>query len=159
MAVASGLILVQNPGSPIDPKPTVGSVSADGSNERLLTTEPRVNVAPDGFVIQTTFDANAPAWSPTGRSIAFWSGIETQTGQIWTIWSDGLGSRQLTANPLPANTDDPSWSPDATMIPYSTSVRGTIEEWVMNADGSGQRPFCATEASPFPGGAAWQPTW
>ena len=128
-------IELQNPEAPTNPRPTIGIVDADGSNERILTSADRTNVrlAPDGgvTVLETAHDANAPAWSPVDDRIAFWSGIETQYGQIWTIRSDGTDSRQLTADPSHRNSDDPSWSPDGKQILFSTGRSGRNELWVM----------------------------
>lgn len=154
-------ILVKNPGSPTDPQPEIGIMNADGTNERILTTEDRVNVRrePDGTtaVLETAHDANAPAWSPVDNQIAFWSGIENQYGQIWVINSDGSGSTQLTEDPTHRNSDDPSWSPDGKKILFSTGRSGRNELWVMDADGSNERRLSGIDASPFPGRASWQP--
>lgn len=154
-------ILVQNPQSRDDPQPQIGIMNADGTNERLLTRERRVNVRvdPDGTqaVLETAYDANAPSWSPVADRIAFWSGIENQYGQIWTINADGSGSRQLTDDPSHRNSDDPSWSPDGAQVLFSTGRSGKNELWVMNADGSDQRRLSDIDAGPFPGRASWQP--
>ncbi len=154
-------ILVQNPESRDSPKPQIGILNADGTGERLLTRKKRVNVRvePNGSktLLETAHDANAPSWSPAGDRIAFWSGIETQYGQIWTIRADGTGSRQLTDDPRHRNSDDPSWSPDGKKILFSTGRSGKNELWVMNADGSGQRRLSDIDADPFPGRASWQP--
>jgi TolB protein len=154
-------ILVKNPGSPTDPQPQIGIMNADGTNERILTTEKRVNVRrePDGTatVLETANDANAPAWSPVGNRIAFWSGIENRYGQVWTIHSDGTKSIQLTEDPTHRNSDDPSWSPDGKKILFSTGRSGRNELWVMDADGSNERKLSDIDAFPFPGRASWQP--
>jgi Tol biopolymer transport system component len=137
-------------------------MNADGTNQRILTTEDRVNVRhePDGTttVLETAHDANAPGWSPVDNRIAFWSGIENQYGQIWVINSDGTGSTQLTADPTHGNDDDPSWSPDGKKILFATGRSGVGDElWVMEADGSNERKVSDNSASPFPGRASWQP--
>lgn len=154
-------ILVRNPGSPTHPQPTIGIMNADGTNERILTTEDRVNVRhePDGTVtvLETAHDANAPAWSPVDNRIAFWSGIENQYGQIWSIHADGSGSTQLTEDPTHRNSDDPSWSPDGTRMLFSTGRSGRNELWIMDADGSNERKLSDIDAAPFPGRASWQP--
>ncbi len=154
-------ILVKNPGSPTDPQPEIGIMNADGTNERILTTEDRVNVRhnSDGTitVLETANDANAPAWSPVDDRIAFWSGIENQYGQIWVMNSDGTGSLQLTADPTHRNSDDPSWSPDGKEILFSTARSGRPELWIMNADGSNERKLSNIDPGPFPGRASWQP--
>lgn len=153
-------ILIQDPRSPNSPRPTIGIVNADGSNERILTPPGRLNVRiePDGTrtVLETANDANAPAWSPVDDTIAFWSGIEGRYGQVWVIKADGSGSMQLTDDPSHRNNDDPSWSPDGRKILFGTGRSGRVELWVMNADGSGQHGLFPIEAGPFPGRASWQ---
>ena len=154
-------ILIGNPRSREDPKPQIGIVNVDGSEERLLTTEKRENVriAADGTrdFLETAHDANAPSWSPVDDRIAFWSGIENRYGQIWVIRADGTGSKQLTDDPTHRNSDDPSWSPDGQKILFSTGRSGRNELWVMNADGSNPRRVSDIDANPFPGRASWQP--
>ena len=154
-------IELKNPGSPTDAQPTIGIMNADGTNERILTTQDRTNVqvAPDGTetVLETARDANAPCWAYLGKQIAFWSGIESRYGQVWTINADGSGSRQLTADPTHRNNDDPCWSPDGTKILFSSGRGGRNQLWEMAADGSNQRMLFDIDAAPFPGRASWQP--
>lgn len=153
-------ILIQDPQSPTSPRPTIGIVNADGSNERILTPPGRVNVRieSDGTrtVLETADDANAPAWSPLDDRIAFWSGIEQRYGQVWVIKADGTGSMQLTDDPSHRNSDDPSWSPDGRKILFGTGRGGTVELWVMNADGTGQHRLFRIDPFPLPGRASWQ---
>jgi len=151
-------ILPKNPGSPSDPQPEIGIMNSDGTNERILTAEDRTNTDGRGTVLETAYDANAPAWSPVDNRIAFWSGIENQYGQVWTINSDGTGSKQLTEDPNHRNSDDPSWSPDGSKILFSTGRSGRNELWVMDADGSNEKRLSDIDADPFPGRASWQPT-
>jgi Tol biopolymer transport system component len=154
-------ILVKNPGSPNDPQPQIGIMNADGTNERVLTMKSRINVRRerDGTTttLETANDANAPAWSPVDNRIAFWSGIETQYGQVWVIHSDGTKSVQLTEDPTHRNSDDPSWSPDGKKVLFSTGRSGKNELWVMDADGSNEKKVSDIDAMPFPGRASWQP--
>jgi TolB protein len=153
-------IRMLDPQSPNGPRPTIGIVNADGSTERILTPPGRVNVRiePDGTrtVLETADDANAPAWSPVDDTIAFWSGIEQQYGQVWVIKADGSGGRQLTDDPTHRNSDDPSWSPDGRQILFGTGRGGRVELWVMNADGSGQRRLFPIDPYPFPGRGSWR---
>ncbi len=154
-------ILIKNPGSQTDPQPEIGIMNSDGTNERILTSEDRMNirVEPDGrtTVCETANDANAPAWSPVDNRITFWSGIENQYGQVWVINSDGTGSKQLTEDCSHRNSDDPSWSPDGKKILFSTGRSGGNELWVMDADGSNEKRVSDIDAFPFPGRASWQP--
>lgn len=154
-------ISIANPTSRSDPQPNLGIMNSDGTNERLLTTSDRTNVRinPDGSstVCETAHDMNAPAWSPVDNRIAFWSGIETQYGQVWVINSDGTGSKQLTEDCSHRNSDDPSWSPDGRKILFSTGRSGRPELWVMDADGSNEQRVSDIDVDPFPGRATWQP--
>ncbi len=154
-------ILIRNPASMADPRPQIGIVNSDGTDERVLTTSDRTNIRinPDGSttVCETAHDANAPAWSPVDDRIAFWSGIENAYGQIWVVNSDGTGSKQLTEDCSRRNSDDPSWSPDGRKILFSTGRSGRNELWVMDADGSNEKRISDIDANPFPGRASWQP--
>ncbi len=150
-------VLIKNPGSQTDPRPEIGIVNSNGTNERILTTKNRINTDGRGTVCETAYDANAPAWSPVDNRIAFWSGIENQYGQIWIINSDRTGSKQLTEDCSHRNSDDPSWSPDGKKILFSTGRSGRNELWVMEADGSNEKRISDIDAFPFPGRASWQP--
>jgi TolB protein len=150
-------IMPKNPTSPSDPQPEIGIMNADGTNERILTTADRTNTDGSGGFCETANDANAPSWSPIDNKIGFWSGIENQFGQVWTINSDGTGSKQLTEDCTHRNSDDPSWSPDGKKIIFSTGRSGRNELWMMDADGSNEKKISDIEAGPFPGRAAWQP--
>lgn len=154
-------ILIGNPNSPSNPKPQIGIMNADGSNERILTTEPRMNVRiePDGSstLLETAYDANAPSWSPVDNRVVFWSGLETQYGQVWVINSDGTKSTQLTEDPTHRSSDDPSWSPDGLKILFNTGRSGKSELWVMDADGSNEKRVSDIDTTPCPGRGSWQP--
>lgn len=106
----------------------IWAMDADGSNPVQLTT-PALASYPD---------ANASVWSPDGTKIAFWSGFETEYGDIFVMDVDGGNRTQLTfesATPG-VNSDNPAWSPDGLQIMFETNRSGSVETWVMNADGS-----------------------
>jgi TolB protein len=145
----------------VDPnRVSIWAMNIDGTNNRQLTTGLWNNVDAFGAVINTANDANAASWG-RGNNIAFWSGVEGNSGQIWTINPDSTGRVQLTHEPLPSRNDDPAWSPDSKKILFSTarttSTPGQSEMWVMNADGTGQRPIAINSGGHFPGTGSWQP--
>lgn len=93
----------------------------DGSSARLVSP-PKV-----GFnkAIQAPIEQKVPAWSPDGKWIAHWEGVEmvhmskftgvpnperdrliSETFHVWVVSSDGKNRRRV------GRGDDPTWSPD-----------------------------------------------
>ncbi|MBI1882091.1 MAG: PD40 domain-containing protein [Chloroflexi bacterium] len=117
------------------------------------------------------FRDHTPVISPVGNRVAvsYW-----QDGhwEIHTLNLDGSGRQKLTDTPLTVIADKtqlntqfvdgkerivptenpywnhaaPAWSPDGQQIAFMTDRSGKWEMWIMNADGSNQRPM-------FPNGA------
>jgi Tol biopolymer transport system component len=120
-------------------------MNADGSRARKLTT--------------LGFSQDRPTWSPDGHQIAF-----RHNNTITVANADGTGVRQLAAPP-PTRIDrppgsgtptTPAWSPDGATIAYSLLQSGDhCGIWLMNADGSGQRPL--TDGSTCDREPAWRP--
>jgi Tol biopolymer transport system component len=107
----------------------------------------------DGSVTKlTTGSDNFPAWSPKGDLIAF-TRLSEDDYDIYTIRPDGTGLKRLTT--APGNDAHEIWSPDGKQILFSSARLGFKDEaplsddvpqpyaklFVMNADGSGQRPL------------------
>lgn len=97
---------------------------------------------------------HTPAFSPDGSRIA----VSYRQHDHWDIHvmnADGSGRARLTQTPLrvivdqqingqeprPWNNVAPAWSPDGAQIAFLTDRNGQWELWVMNADGSHQRPL------------------
>jgi Tol biopolymer transport system component len=116
--------------------------------------------------LTTGFD-NFPAWSPKGDLIAF-TRLSEDDYDIYTIRPDGTGLKRLTT--APGNDAHEIWSPDGKHILFSSARLGFKDEaplyddipqpygelFVMNADGSGQRPLTDNQwedATP-----AWAPS-
>ncbi len=93
-----------------------------------------------------------PAWSPRGDRIAFVS-QEAGNDEIYTMGTDGSDLLRLTTNTWEWDKH-PSWSPDGRQIVFwSNRDTGQRQLWVMNADGSNQRPLLT---SPY---NDWDPLW
>jgi len=99
-------------------------------------------------------DSNAPQWSRDGSQIVFWSGFESQFGEVWVMNADGTNKRKLTETTDPFNSDNPEWSPDGTKIIFDSNRAGPgmIEVWMMDADGANVQLL--TTGS---GQTSWQP--
>jgi hypothetical protein len=67
------------------------------------------------------------------------------------IGTDGSGLIQLTNSPSPIWNYGPRWSPDGRHIAFTSNRDGTIEIYVMNADGSAQTRL--TNGGRYPDGA------
>src|SRR5882724_445849 len=84
-----------------------------------------------------TADACGPAWSPNGKTIAFYAYALTNPNrnpQIWTMDADGSNQKRLTDHGM-----DPSWSPDGRQIAFSSNRDGQFQIYEMNADGTNVR--------------------
>ena len=91
-----------------------------------------------------------PDWHPNGDRIVFQTNLRSRW-EILIINRDGSGVAALTqpvtkeVTPLPSNVS-PVWSPDGQHIAFlsnrtETNEAGAWRVWVMNADGSNQRPL------------------
>ena len=98
-------------------------IDADGTDRRLLVDTERLD--------------SSPEWSPDGSAIAFVSGEGSGApGQIYVVRRDGTGlARVTTAGSLYVA---PEWSPDGTQLVFETF---DYRLYVVNADGSGERPL------------------
>jgi TolB protein len=100
-----------------------------------------------------------PVFSPDGKKIAT-TYRQTDHWEVHTINADGTGRARLTETPASVLVDQqlkgqparswnnaaPAWSPDGKQIAFLTDRTGQWEIWVMNADGSNQRPLLSASA-------------
>lgn len=92
-----------------------------------------------------------PHPSPDGRRVVFQSN-RTGTPQIYLMDSDGGNLRQLTDEPLGAET--PKWSPDGLTILFASYVGDADNDvFVMNTDGSERRQL--TDSPGYDGHPNW----
>ncbi|MEZ4558920.1 MAG: hypothetical protein R2854_21215 [Caldilineaceae bacterium] len=91
-----------------------------------------------------------PDWQPGGGRVVYQQTEGSHT-EIFAVNPDGSGAGPLTrpvttlVDNLPSNVS-PAWSPDGQHVVYLSSRdenndRGPFRIWVMNADGSNQRPL------------------
>lgn len=115
-----------------DPKSelAVFLMNADGSSVRHLT-----HVAPEEG------GAQVARWSPDGKRLAFQVNSRTQKGSahVWIIDLATGATSKLAPHSEAYLDETPSWFPDGKRLAFQSNRTGTMEVWVMNADGSGAR--------------------
>jgi Tol biopolymer transport system component len=99
-------------------------------------------VKPDGTGLTALLSlANQPTWSPNHQKLAFRREYSFPDG-IGTINPDGTGFKMLTTDP---DDQDPKFSPDGSKILFARrTTAGTMDLWIMNADGTQQTPITQT---------------
>lgn len=103
-------------------------------------------------------NAHSPVFSPDGSKIAL-SYRQDDHWEVQVMNADGSNRIRLTETPYQVfvqqvlngeaphsyNNAAPTWSPDGSQLAYLTDRTGAWEIWVMNADGSNQRPLFPPE--------------
>ena len=131
-----------------DPK-RVQTTNDKGETGFVWVDEGRVDIwvtptegGPWRRVINTAAEEYDLDWSAGGQ-IAYTA--NTGAGfEIWVVDASGSGESTDLTGPIPdsefpGSQFQPSWSPDATMIAYTSDQGGDNDIWVMNADGSNPR--------------------
>lgn len=123
----------------------IGTVNAAGGKARWLTRD--------------ATGGTSPAWSPSGRRIAFISDGKKEVGQIRLMNADGSGQKRITRG---GSYYSPTWSPSGQRIAVSGGPVGSDLDqdlYVMDADGTDRRrltgqaePCCAEDPSWSPDG-------
>ena len=103
----------------------------------------------------------AYSWSPDGQRIAFYRGVGVEGGgrfdadwDVFTMAADGSDVRQLTD--VSGVFGLPVYSPDGSKIAFMSDREGTVDVWVMNADGSDPVNLTAFDDSTLDD---YHPTW
>jgi TolB protein len=103
----------------------------------------------------------AYSWSPDGQRIAFYRGVGVEGGgrfdaewDVFTMAADGSDVRQLTD--VSGVFGLPVYSPDGSRIAFMSDREGTVDVWVMNADGSDPVNLTAFDDSTLDD---YHPTW
>lgn len=84
-----------------------------------------------------------PAWSPDGQRLVFSRQSPfTGLGPLFLIGSDGTGATRLTTSG--SVNEDPSWSPEGTLIAFISDRSGNRDIWTVRPDGTGLRQVTTT---------------
>jgi Tol biopolymer transport system component len=88
----------------------------------------------------------SPVWSPDGRRIIFSMTVSEGNPELFVVGVDGRGLKRLTFTTGDVETfgDDtmPDWSRDGRTVLFVSNREGRSSDvWIMNANGSGQRPI------------------
>ncbi|NLC56029.1 MAG: hypothetical protein GX774_04250 [Armatimonadetes bacterium] len=104
-------------------------------------------------LLPTVSAINDLQWAPDGSRMAVLLSIGDEPNRIAIFSGDG---RSLLAHTEPAVTDhSPRWSPDGTRLAFSAALGDSVEVWVVNAAGGGERPLTRTPGmDAYP---AWSP--
>jgi Tol biopolymer transport system component len=84
-------------------------------------------------------EQKVPAWSPDGKFIAYWSGVEATDPRpnlprdVWVMSANGAGQKRLVGG------DDPNWSPSGEFIIHSTGQAGRPALGTVRPDGKDAR--------------------
>jgi len=96
----------------------------------------------------------APAWSPDGKQIAFYSEVGGKPADLFVMDANGLHVRQLTDTSEAEGY--PAWSPDGRQIAFeSHTADGNFDVYLMHADGSNVRRLTREPRRDV--GPAWSP--
>jgi hypothetical protein len=137
------------------------SLSPDGSQRVIVRpyaseTELWLENTADGWQSLLTGELGGadydPAWQPGGQIIAYVA-QQDLNDEIYLVDKDTGKRTRLTVNTWEWDKH-PTWTPDGKQIVFSSN-RGTGRQqiWIMNADGSGQRPLFEDDWN------NWGPIW
>ena len=117
-------------------------MDADGSNQRNISNS------------ASSYGDAAPAWSPDGTQIAFFSDKDDNfTFQIYVMDADGSNQRNISNSSLSDSFSN--WSPDGTQIAFEGLRDDSTEIYVMDADGSNRKNISnSSQDDYYP---AWKP--
>lgn len=144
----------------------IAYVSDQDGNREIYVIKPdgtdqiRLTFSDEDQIVRGLSEGSAPAWSPDGNWIAFYS-TRDGNAEIYVMRADGSEQTRLTYNS--AIDMSPHWSPDGKQIGFISTrdypgrvMYPNLQPYVMNSDGTDQAsPF---EFEAYSGSPNWSPT-
>ena len=126
-----------------------GTVSVVQVEGRALSQLWAVQVTSGARRLVTSQDAVQPAWSPTGKRIAFWGVHQNSSiGNLWTIPANGGAPVRVTNN---AAIDwNPGWSADGKYLYFISDRSGSMNLWRVAIDENTGQVLGAPEPATTP---------
>jgi TolB protein len=138
----------------------------DGSDAKPISP----TSAEDNETLKLPIEQKVPAWSPDGKWLAHWEGVEmihmskftgkqyrerdkliTETWNVWVVGSDGKNKRKA------GHGDDPTWSPDGFVTrAFPDPKKGGPKIMVETKSGWKELPILPPK-TPRYGRFAWKP--
>jgi TolB protein len=138
----------------------------DGSDATPISPTP----AEMDETLQLPIEQKVPSWSPDGKWIAHWEGVEmdylsnrtgipdpkkdaliNQSWNVWVVGRDGKNKR------LAGHGDDPNWSPDGFVTrAFPDSEKGHPEVMIETKDGWKELPIVPARTGRY-GRFTWKP--
>ena len=109
----------------------------DLTNSRLT----QLTTAYFNSTIGEWIEQKVPAWSPDGKHIAFWEGVEGSNSNTNAPWNICVMNPDGTHKKTLSRGDDPAWSPDSKTIvhPWKTTCPSSVSIGRISPDGTNQR--------------------
>ncbi len=154
------------PSAPIAPNATVGksaglptpsagqsplALPTVNSGQSPLPTPKGAAVVPGSNLTPAKDSAAIPA-----KGKIAWHSKRSDSIQIWVMDDNGQNPKQLTVGEGIGTNSEPAWTPDGSKVAF-VSDRADLQAlqiYVMNADGTDQRPLM-----PFNASLDWSPAW
>lgn len=119
--------------------PQIFAMNADGSGVERITFQGRYN--------------QTPVWSPRGDAIVFTARDERYIFDIFTVNPQTKKIARLTQDQ--GDNEQPSYSPNGRHIVFTSTRSGKRRLWMMNADGTNQRPLAFDGEAATPAWGPW----
>jgi TolB protein len=106
--------------------------SREGASQVFICDSDGANVR---RIVKEGGDADSPSWSPDGRFLAFhWKPRLADSYDIFIAEVSSGRINQLTSGS--GSNESPSWAPDGRHLTFQSTRNGTVQIFVMLADGS-----------------------